>query len=405
MKLIVWMIQKIFRTLNQFAVEIPTFTSRPVSFPPHPMPEGLLWHSFVLPRRKEWPAKHIWHTNGYHLCENDYSFDALQAYCFGINMIVMTVISPGGDFLELILNCNKILAGNIPVINGLLSFFLGVGGGGRGGNIPYNSLAVAMNVPCGRIHFHPKSISSTDTFIQTRFHPMTLSSKHDFIQWHFHPNTISSNDTFIQNTISSNFDTFIQWISHPMTFSSKKNHMWYNQYSPCFCECVAGRKTVIGWKCHWMKMSLDGKFIGWNCCWMKVSWLKCHWMKVSKLDESVWDESVIGRTHFWMKVSWMKLSSLLDEMVLDEMVLDESVLDESVFWMKVFLDEFFFFFAIWMKVFLTVPCNTSHTNASKLDAVFEKLISVLHSVGVKRREEKGRRKKEEKEKEQEQEQE
>ena len=40
----------------------------------------------------------------------------------------------------------------------------------------------------GRIHFHPKSISSTDTFIQTRFHPMTLSSK----------------------TLSSNFDTFIQ---------------------------------------------------------------------------------------------------------------------------------------------------------------------------------------------------
>ena len=34
----------------------------------------------------------------------------------------------------------------------------------------------------GRVHFHPKTISSTDTFIQTRFHPMTLSSKHDFIQ-------------------------------------------------------------------------------------------------------------------------------------------------------------------------------------------------------------------------------
>ena len=36
----------------------------------------------------------------------------------------------------------------------------------------------------GRIHFHPKSISSTDTFIQTRFHPMTLSSNFDtFIQF------------------------------------------------------------------------------------------------------------------------------------------------------------------------------------------------------------------------------
>ena len=39
----------------------------------------------------------------------------------------------------------------------------------------------------GRIHFHPKTISSTDTFIQTRFHPMTLSSKNGFIQLHFHP--------------------------------------------------------------------------------------------------------------------------------------------------------------------------------------------------------------------------
>ena len=30
------------RMLNQFSVEIPTFTSRPVSFPPHPIPEGML---------------------------------------------------------------------------------------------------------------------------------------------------------------------------------------------------------------------------------------------------------------------------------------------------------------------------------------------------------------------------
>ena len=28
-------------------------TSRPVSFPPHPIPEGMLRHSFVSPRRKE----------------------------------------------------------------------------------------------------------------------------------------------------------------------------------------------------------------------------------------------------------------------------------------------------------------------------------------------------------------
>ena len=55
----------------------------------------------------------------------------------------------------------------------------------------------------GRIHFHPKSISSTDTFIQTRFHPK-----------HFHPIlTLSSNDTFNQ-------DSFIQQQFHPMNFSS-----------------------------------------------------------------------------------------------------------------------------------------------------------------------------------------
>ena len=28
-------------------------TSRPVSFPPHPKPEGMVRHSFVSPRRKE----------------------------------------------------------------------------------------------------------------------------------------------------------------------------------------------------------------------------------------------------------------------------------------------------------------------------------------------------------------
>ena len=38
-------------------------TSRPVSFPPHPIPEGLLRHSFVLPRRKEGPPR-IWDTHG-----------------------------------------------------------------------------------------------------------------------------------------------------------------------------------------------------------------------------------------------------------------------------------------------------------------------------------------------------
>ena len=47
-------------------------------------------------------------ATAYHLLQNNYSLDALQAYCFGINFKTVTlVISPGGDFLDLILNCNK----------------------------------------------------------------------------------------------------------------------------------------------------------------------------------------------------------------------------------------------------------------------------------------------------------
>ena len=38
-------------------------TSRPVSFPPHPIPEGLLRHSFVSPCRREGPPS-IWDTHG-----------------------------------------------------------------------------------------------------------------------------------------------------------------------------------------------------------------------------------------------------------------------------------------------------------------------------------------------------
>ena len=38
-------------------------TSRPVSFPPHPIPEGMLRHSFVSLRRKEGPPS-IWDTHG-----------------------------------------------------------------------------------------------------------------------------------------------------------------------------------------------------------------------------------------------------------------------------------------------------------------------------------------------------
>ena len=38
-------------------------TSRPVSFPPHPIPEGMLRHSFVTPSRRERPPG-IWDTHG-----------------------------------------------------------------------------------------------------------------------------------------------------------------------------------------------------------------------------------------------------------------------------------------------------------------------------------------------------
>ena len=37
-------------------------TSRPVSFPPHPIPEGMLRHSFVTPSRREGPPS-IWDTH------------------------------------------------------------------------------------------------------------------------------------------------------------------------------------------------------------------------------------------------------------------------------------------------------------------------------------------------------
>ena len=103
----------------------------------------------------------------------------------------------------------------------------------------------------GRIHFHPKSISSNDTFIQTRFHPMTLSSKHDFIQWHFHPNTISSNDTFIQTRF------------HPVKASpaegfrvSTRLHVKHR----CFtCRSVEGRKArrvILAYMCVKLQMRL-----------------------------------------------------------------------------------------------------------------------------------------------------
>ena len=38
-------------------------TSRPVSFPPHPIPEGMLRRSFITPSRREGPPS-IWDTHG-----------------------------------------------------------------------------------------------------------------------------------------------------------------------------------------------------------------------------------------------------------------------------------------------------------------------------------------------------
>ena len=38
-------------------------SSRPVSFPPHPIPEGMLRHSFVMPSRREGPPS-TWDTHG-----------------------------------------------------------------------------------------------------------------------------------------------------------------------------------------------------------------------------------------------------------------------------------------------------------------------------------------------------
>ena len=38
-------------------------TSRPVSFPPHPIPEGMLSRSIGMPSRREGPSS-IWVTHG-----------------------------------------------------------------------------------------------------------------------------------------------------------------------------------------------------------------------------------------------------------------------------------------------------------------------------------------------------
>ena len=49
--------------LNQFAVEIPHVTSRPVSFPSRPIPGEMLSRSSGVPSRREGPPS-IWDTHG-----------------------------------------------------------------------------------------------------------------------------------------------------------------------------------------------------------------------------------------------------------------------------------------------------------------------------------------------------
>ena len=56
------MIQKIFKMLNQYAVEHSHVTSQFVSFPPHPIPGGMLSHSIGMPSRRDGPPS-IWDTH------------------------------------------------------------------------------------------------------------------------------------------------------------------------------------------------------------------------------------------------------------------------------------------------------------------------------------------------------
>ena len=58
-KLIAWMIQEIFKMLNQYAVDIPTS----MSYSPHPIPGGMLSRSVGMPCRKDVPPS-IWDTHG-----------------------------------------------------------------------------------------------------------------------------------------------------------------------------------------------------------------------------------------------------------------------------------------------------------------------------------------------------
>ena len=57
------MIQKIFRILNSVRSGHSHVASRPVSLPPHPIPEGMLSRSVGMPSRREGPPS-IWDTHG-----------------------------------------------------------------------------------------------------------------------------------------------------------------------------------------------------------------------------------------------------------------------------------------------------------------------------------------------------
>ena len=54
---------KDFRDAESFRSGNSHVTSRPVPFPPHPIPGGMLRHSFVSPSRREGPPC-IWDTHG-----------------------------------------------------------------------------------------------------------------------------------------------------------------------------------------------------------------------------------------------------------------------------------------------------------------------------------------------------
>ena len=98
-------------------------------------------------------------------------------------------------------------------------------------------------------------------------------------------------------------------------------------------------ETVIGWKCHWMKVSLDEKFIGWKC----FGW-KCQWMK------TLLDESVIGWKRFWMKVS-------LDENVFGwKCILPEGGCGPNQFWANPFLSNIFVCWCCVLCLFRVLLC-------------------------------------------------